>query len=221
MVPKHVVENVKLILNFLNCGVKLEDFPTADVLFLFGNPNEELAQRLAIHAERVYKKKQPKYKKMVVTGGSGEYAKLPNGFDSEASYLVSLLEKEGIYKNALIVEDESKNTLQNVIFGMKACFDAGITPRSVIAMALPPHVRRVLATFSKNFPLIEVCGSSFKIGDEEWQENPERIRRMIEEIDRLSLYAQRGDIAPSVFGHGIISAYREVTSYLKRIEPAR
>lgn len=181
-----------------------------DGVIVFGHTDN----RVPGHAAKIFR--SAKARKIVVTGGSGQRNKSLNGFRSEADFFVSVLKKNGVPEEAMIVERNSTNTLENVQFGIEACRKVGFFPESLIVVALPPHLRRVRATFAKQFPYIKIFGSTFQIGDEEWLD-ASRMKRIIEEIDRLKEYAVKGDIALASIPHDVNAAYEIISSFLKEL----
>ncbi len=175
------------LVEFLSESVAEEKLPTADAIFVFGHYDP----RPALQAAKLWKSgKAPK----IILSGRGR-DKIPQGFETEADFYASLIEKEGIPSSTLILEKESTNTLENVLLGIAAGKRGGFRPKSLILCALPPLLRRSIATFQKQFPDISVCGSAFAMPVDEFLAPP-RLKRIIGEFDRLRNYAEKGDIAP-------------------------
>lgn len=171
------------VLDFLTDRMLNEPISNADAIFVFGHTDP----RLAIYAADLYK--EGKAKKIILTGKG---RKNIQGFNSEADYYAALLEKEGIPRSSLILENQSMNSLENVLLGIKICRDIGFYPASLIIVAMPPLLRRSRATFEKQFPKIKTHSCGPAIPGEEYQAHAERI---FQEFDRFDEYAKKGDIA--------------------------
>ncbi|NOY35459.1 MAG: YdcF family protein [bacterium] len=200
---KDIEEKVEKIIDFLTEAEPDESLPKTDAIFVFGHYDLRIAEQAA---GLYFGGKAPK---IILTGRSGKIHKIPANFESEAEYFADFLKKKGVPECDLILEEESTNSLENVLFGMKKAASFGFFPRSLILCAMPPLLRRSRATFKKQFPEIKVFGSAFPLGKEEWQ-TPARISRILGEIDRLREYAEKGDIVPTQIPLSIRRFYNEV-----------
>lgn len=203
------IEEVRLILSFLVDETPNDWLPNTDAIFALGHIDERVPGHIA---NLFHMGKAPK---IILTGGTGVAGRDPNGFPSEAEFFASVLKKEGVPENVLILEKNSTNTLENVKFGMFAANESDFYPESLILVALPPLLRRARVTFAKQFPSVFTFGSAFPIKDDEWQ-NICRIRRIVEEIDRLKHYAEKEDIEPVRIPYQVDKAYWKVRSFLVR-----
>jgi len=96
----------------------------------------------------------------------------------------------------IVLEKKATNTLENVRLGVEAYWDhfTGKGKYSVIVCALPPLLRRTLATFNKQFLGLEVFCSSYEL-PKGWLTSDRQVR-VLGEFTRLREYANKGDIAP-------------------------
>lgn len=92
--------------------------------------------------------------------------------------------------------------------GMVIAQKAGVNPKSMILCAVPPLLRRSCATFRKQFPEVTVYGSAFPM-PAEWL-TPRRINCLLGEIQRLSEYAEKGDIVKVDIPDEVISAAEKI-----------
>lgn len=188
---KKVIEkirfDVEIILDFLIESIPIEKLSRSDAIFVFGHVKPEIAQ----HAAKLYQ--LDKALKIILTGKGGESIKAIPDFDTEAEYYAEIIEKEGIPKKDLILENKSTNSLENVLFGIKACQKVNFNPKSLILVAAPPLLRRSCATFRKQFPAISVCGSDCRLPAKEYL-HINRIQRLLDEFKRFEEYSQKGDI---------------------------
>ncbi|MBI5005109.1 MAG: YdcF family protein [Candidatus Lloydbacteria bacterium] len=195
---------IDTITEFLTESVPTEDLPRVDAIFVFGHYEPQVAH----HAAELWKKgKAPR----IVISGRGRDA-IPDGFATEADFYASLIESDGVPKKVLILEKESTNSLENVLLGMAACRNVGVNPKSVIACAMPPLLRRSCATFRKQFPEITVYGSAFPM-PEEWFTS-RRISRLLGELERLNEYAEKGNIVKVEIPNNILFAAEKIRQHL-------
>ena len=115
------------------------------------------------------------------------------GFDTEADFYAGELLKIGVPPEAIILEKESTNTRENIVWGIARCKELGFSPSTLILCAMPPLLRRSCATFEKQFPRIDLACSAPDLFEEfctiPW------IVRMLGEVDRFNEYFEKGDIA--------------------------
>ncbi|OGN19305.1 MAG: hypothetical protein A3I32_02740 [Candidatus Yanofskybacteria bacterium RIFCSPLOWO2_02_FULL_45_10] len=194
-------EEAKILLDFLIESTPEKELPVTDAIFIFGHYDP----RPALQAAKLWK--MGKAPKIIICGKGRE--KIPVDFESEADFYASVIEQEGIPNYALVLEKESTNTLENIIFGMRACSVNGINPESLILCAMPPLLRRSCATFRKQFPAISVCGSAFLMSPEEFL-TPSRLLRVIGEFDRLKIYSEKGDVVPVVIPEKVLLALEKI-----------
>lgn len=194
---------VDKVTKFLIESTPIEDLPRVDAIFIFGHYEPQVAH----HAAELWKiGKAPR----IIISGKGRDA-IPKGFETEADFYVSLIKSDGVPKEALILEKESTNSLENVLLGMATCYNVGVNPKSVILCAMPPLLRRARATFRKQFSEITAYGSAFPM-PKEWF-TPSRISRLLGELDRLDEYAKKGDIVRVEIPGDVLFAAEQIRQY--------
>ena len=185
------------VFEFLTEAEPDEKIPACDAIFVFGTVNGDVAK----HAASLYREgKAP----CVLISGWHAHNKIggPFGFPSEAEYLASVAEKEGVPKEKIILETKATNTYENTIFGMRVFKEAGISPKNLILVAAPYLLRRARAGFTKNFPEIKTYGSAMPVDESFFV--PHRIARIRGELPRLMKYAKEGTIAPTAIPDDVI-----------------
>ncbi|KKU91071.1 MAG: hypothetical protein UY23_C0004G0016 [Candidatus Jorgensenbacteria bacterium GW2011_GWA1_48_11] len=191
-----VNSNIEKVLKFLVQAEPDEEIPRCDAIFVFGTTNGEIAKQ-AVH---LYQKN--KASRIIISGWHRHDGKEgPFSFHSEAEYLASVAEKDGVSKENIVIEKRATNTYENVIFGMRACKEVGFSPKTLILVAVPYLLRRARACFVKNFPEIKIYGSAMPVTEEFF--TPYRISRIKGELPRLVKYAEAGMIAPTVISEEI------------------
>lgn len=209
-----IKKDIKIICDFLNDKDEESSMPNCDAIFIFGHVDKRIAQ----HAGDLFlKKKAPK---IIITGGIGGAGRVPLGFRSEASYFLSILKEMDIPEEAIIFEEKSTNTLENVLFGAEKAKEAGLNVKSLILVSLPLLLKRAKVTFSKQYPDIKIYGSHFDYKDFINWDNTSWFKRLLEEVDRLDDYAEKGDIAKVDIPMKVIDSYQNVNNFLKKLQEA-
>jgi len=99
------LKDIKILVDFLSMHKDDNDLPNADVIFVFGHYDP----RPALQAAKLWKMgKAP----IIILSGKGR-DKIPSGFESEADFYASLIEKEAVPQSVLLLEKESTNTIEN------------------------------------------------------------------------------------------------------------
>lgn len=188
-----VERHIRNLLNFLTEATPVAELAPADAIFVCGSSSNG-ALRAAFATRLWQAQKAPR---IIFTGGPWKMGKEQIGFNTEAEFCLDVACRAGVPREALLVETGSINTKENVQFGVRALHETGINPKRLIVVSFPPHLRRVCATFQKQFPEIEVVGSTWEPLDlSPFLNEPFRwIGRLVGEVTRLKAYALKGDIA--------------------------
>jgi hypothetical protein len=171
--------------------LSINDTPEkSDIIFAFGSLR---LPEVWTQVEKLYKEEYAPH--ILVSGG------MVKGVTQELGKPEALIIKEGLLRKgipaeAILTEEESTNTLENVIFGVRYLKAQGIDIKNAILVAKPFHMRRCLATLKKQFSEINILccppqGSIMELIDRPKAEFAERI---IGEFERLKIYAEKGDI---------------------------
>lgn len=107
----------------------------------------------------------------------------------------------GVPSSAIVVDERSKNTLEDVIYA-RELFEARNIPHQRILFACKaPHSGRCLRTLKKVFPeselfcfAYEFCHEGRTITAENWPHEEFSKRGVWGEYQRIKLYSSRGDI---------------------------
>lgn len=206
------------ILDFLT----VENLPQkSDVIFVFGSTKHYVAS----HAAKLYLKGYAHY--ILI---SGHKSKRSNNLykKTEADFMKEEIIKLKVPEEKIITERNASNTLENVIFGVKTLAAQNIKINSAILLAKQFHLKRCAATFKKQFPNVKLCCSypkmtfteylSYEMTDNEKSKisrtKNDVIKRIIGEIDRFKIYAEKGDIIKQNIPKKIIIAANEILNRL-------
>lgn len=186
---KDITENLRIVLDFLTASTPTEHLPICDAVFLFGSSKTDQIPKSGANLF-----KTGLAKKVVCSGKHAFHQSSgPFGFPTEAEWYADVLSKEGVSPEAIILDTESTNTLENVLFGISACHKQEFYPKSLILCPIPPLCCRSLATFRKQFPEIKVFGYTFEFPIENYLP-PDRMKRVLGEFERFEEYAAKGDM---------------------------
>lgn len=196
--------HLDIVLNFLIDGEELNDLPITDAIFIFGHYHSEIA----LQAAKLWKAK--KAPKIVISGGGKN--RILEEFDNEAEYLEKIILEQGVLPKALILEKKASNTLENVKFGIQACHQNNFFPNSLILCAMPPLLKRACLTFKKQFPNINIYGSKFDM-PRDWF-IASKIKRVLEELDRIEEYGDKGDVSKIEIPKNVLKAAEAIKNLL-------
>ncbi len=202
-----LINEARVIAAWLTDAVQEKKLPKVDAIFAFGH-NLARTPEQAVHLYHLGLAPS-----VIVTGHIGvRKTLLPVGFKTQGDFFADVLIKHGVPESRIIVEKQSCNTLENVVFGIRAAQVAGLSPKSLILCAVPPHLRRCRLTFSKQFPDITTYGSAFAWHETELDDT--HIGRLVGEVDRLITYARKGDTAPIKIPESVARACATIRNYL-------
>src|SRR5262249_52276778 len=132
---------------------------------------------------------------LVLSGNAGALTR-DRFSKSEAETFAEIALKKGVPQEALLLEPESTNTGENVIFSRRLLESKGIHPGSIILVQKPYMERRAYATFMRVWRGKRVIVSSPPIPFSEYP-TPELpkdlvINIMVGDLQRIRLYPSRG-----------------------------
>jgi uncharacterized SAM-binding protein YcdF (DUF218 family) len=132
---------------------------------------------------------------MVCTGGLGNQTR--NLWDEpEARKFARIACQMGVPVEKILLEDQSTNTGENVIFSRRLLQSKSIDPSSILLVHKPYMERRTLATFQKLWPEKDGRVSSPNLTMEEYPNEvigmEEMINIMVGDFQRIRIYPQKG-----------------------------
>ncbi len=161
----------------------------ADLALVFGTRHKEAI-------EKVYELYQKKFiNRILVSGGINRVTG-----ENEAKIIGKKLISLGVKDKDLILENQSTNSLENVLFsksiiGEKIGFE---NIKKIIAVVKNYHSRRALMTLKKHFPetleLIPVEYDVYGFTKNNWFKHKKGREKVMSEWDKISKYLAKGDI---------------------------
>jgi len=161
----------------------------SDCIFVLGSHDTRVAHR---GAELYLQGWAPL---LIFSGGLGRLTK-DAWTESEASLFARIAVEKGVPREAIVVEDQSTNTGENILFTKRLLEETGRAPNSFILVQKPYMERRTYATFQKQWPGKTVCVTSPQILFRQYPnaEMPMEkvIHIMVGDLQRIKLYAEKG-----------------------------
>ena len=116
--------------------------------------------------------------------------------EAEATLFARIAIDKGVPADAILVEDRSSNTGENILFTQQLLQQKGLSPQRFIVVQKPYMERRSYATFKKHWPEKELVVTSPQLSFEDYA-TPEIpvekvIQIMVGDLQRIKLYAERG-----------------------------
>jgi uncharacterized SAM-binding protein YcdF (DUF218 family) len=132
---------------------------------------------------------------MVCSGGLGNQTR-KLWHETEARKFARVALQMGVPVENILLEEESTNTGENIIFSRRLLQSKSINPESILLAHKPYMERRVLATFQKLWPGKEGQVSSPPLTMQEYPNNEismeEMINIMVGDFQRILVYPQKG-----------------------------
>jgi uncharacterized SAM-binding protein YcdF (DUF218 family) len=122
---------------------------------------------------------------------------LDTGWDqTEARVFADMAIREGVPKQAILLEDRAQNTGENFRLGLPVLEEAGIQPSKLIVVAKPYMTRRGFATGRKLCPAIDLlmqCEDISMIDYFAREPDPEKtLLALVGDLDRIVVYPRLG-----------------------------
>jgi len=132
---------------------------------------------------------------LIFSGGLGNLT-LGVWDEPEADKFAAIAIKMGVPEKDIIIENQSTNTGENIIFTQQALKERGLAPKTFIVVQKPYMERRSYATFKKRWPEKEFVVASPQIPFEEYPTEEismeDVIHIMAGDLQRIKLYPEKG-----------------------------
>jgi uncharacterized SAM-binding protein YcdF (DUF218 family) len=178
----------------------------ADIILVLGSSDVRPAERGA----RLFLEGRAPL--LVLSGGRGRYTGTwPR---PEAEIYAEAAERLGVPRTAMVLEDRSTNTGENIIFTRRLLEGRGIDPRRIILVQVPFMERRALATVRRYWPGKDVRPTSPPISFDGYPagglDRSHLILRLAGEVQRMLEYPRLGFQAPDEVPGTVVAAWREL-----------
>ncbi len=186
MITEQVIELAKKVCDYLKMNDILEK---SDCILVLGSFDE----RVAIRGAELYL--QGLAPLLIFSGGFGKFA-TDNWGEAEADHFAKIAIKMGLPERDILIENQSTNTGENILFTQKLLKERGVDPQSFILVQKPYMERRGYATFKKCWPDKKVLVTSPQLSFEEYPTTGISMERIINtavgDLQRVKLYSENG-----------------------------
>ncbi|HLL42186.1 MAG TPA: YdcF family protein [Segetibacter sp.] len=165
------------------------DLEKADCILVLGSHDTRVAERAA---ELYLQKWAPL---LIFSGGLG---RLTEGVwtETEADLFAKIAIDKGVPREAILIENKSTNTGENILFTRQLLRENKIDPESYIVVQKPYMERRSFATFKKHWPDKKLIVTSPQISFENYPNNQIPAKQVINimagDLQRIKVYAEMG-----------------------------
>lgn len=177
-----------------------------DAVFALGSNDLRVAERAADLFLQGYGKC------LIFAGGNGKSSDFSK---SEAEMFEAVALKRGVLKENIILESNSTNTGENVLFVKELLREKGLDLKSFILVQKPYMERRTYATFRKQWPEAECLVTSPQLtfeeyggGDESYKER--FINVMVGDLQRIKEYPRLGFQIEQEVPDDVLDAWQEL-----------
>ena len=165
------------------------DLEKADCILVLGSHDTRVAERAA---ELYLQKWAPL---LIFSGGLG---RLTEGVwtETEADRFAKIAIDKGVPREAILIENKSTNTGENILFTRQLLRENKIDPESYIVVQKPYMERRSFATFKKHWPDKKLIVTSPQISFENYPNTQIPVEQVINimagDLQRIKVYAEMG-----------------------------
>jgi uncharacterized SAM-binding protein YcdF (DUF218 family) len=132
---------------------------------------------------------------LIFSGGLGNFTK-DLWQEKEADRFADIARQMGVPEKAILVENRSTNTGENILFTQQLLKERALDPQSFIVVQKPYMERRSYATFKKHWPDKKLVVTSPPISFEDYPNQEIPLERVINimagDLQRIQLYPQKG-----------------------------
>jgi len=132
---------------------------------------------------------------LVMSGGLGNFTQ-DIWDEKEADKFAAIAIKKGVPAEAVLIENNSTNTGENILFTQKLLKEKKLNPQSFIVVQKPYMERRAYATFKKNWPEKKLLVTSPQISFEDYPNEEISMEKviniMVGDLQRIKFYPEKG-----------------------------
>lgn len=151
---------------------------------------------------------------LIFSGGRGNLTSTWEKTEGELFAKIAI--EMGVPEDKILVENESSNTGENILFTRKLLAEHGIDSQKIIIVQKPYMERRSYATFKKVWPEKEVIVTSPQMLFEEYPNEEisedETINIMVGDLQRIEVYSKKGFQIPQEIPEDIWEAYEQLVA---------
>lgn len=185
----------------------------ADCIVGFGNFNDNIARRAAQLYHQGYADR------ILFTGGLGRNTRglLP---ETEAARFARVAEECGVPGDAILREDRSTNTKENILFTRDLLTQLGLPRDHILGVHQPFMERRICAALGVYWPEVRITVTSPQVTIAEYLADAKRqgitenaaVSVIVGDFQRMDLYAQKGYQLPQEIPEEAWEAFRQLVA---------
>jgi uncharacterized SAM-binding protein YcdF (DUF218 family) len=132
---------------------------------------------------------------LIFSGGLGNFTK-DMWLEKEADLFAKRAIELGVPKEAILIENKSTNTGENILFTQQLLKQHQLDPQSFIVVQKPYMEKRSYATFKKHWPDKQLIVTSPQISFEDYPNDEIPLQRviniMVGDLQRIKYYPEKG-----------------------------
>jgi uncharacterized SAM-binding protein YcdF (DUF218 family) len=134
--------------------------------------------------------------------------------ETEADKFAAIARGMGVPPEAILVENKSTNTGENIVFSRQLLEEKNIDPAVFIVVQKPYMERRSYATFKKHWPDKKLIVTSPQIAFDDYPNAEIPLERviniMVGDLQRIKIYPAKGFQVPQEIPAGVWQAYERL-----------
>ena len=150
---------------------------------------------------------------LVFSGGLGKQTKYM-WKEAEADLFADIARSKGVPESAILIENKSTNTGENVLFTKQLLEKKGLNPQRFILVQKPYMERRSYATFKKNWPEKEAIVTSPQLSFEDYPSGDitfeKMMNSMVGDLQRIKVYPEKGFQIPQEIPADVWEAWEQL-----------
>ena len=186
MITQEVISLSKVLWNYHHMEHQPEK---ADCILVLGSHDLRVAER---GAELYLQELAPV---LIFSGGLGNFTQ-GMWTEPEADKFAGIAMEKGVPRDAILIENRSTNTGENIQFTGHLLTEKNLDPDSFIVVQKPYMERRSYATFKKHWPDKKLFVTSPQISFEEYPNEEIPLERviniMVGDLQRIKMYPAKG-----------------------------
>jgi uncharacterized SAM-binding protein YcdF (DUF218 family) len=186
MIDNKTIELAQKLWDYHHVNQSLEK---SDCIFVLGSHDLRVAER---GAELYLQGLAPV---LILSGGLGNLTK-EIWSEPEADKFATIAMKMGVPQDAILIENKSTNTGENILFTQQLLKENDLYPESFIVVQKPYMERRSYATFKKHWPNKKLMVTSPQISFEKYPNDEIPLEKviniMVGDLQRIKIYPEKG-----------------------------
>lgn len=181
----------------------------SDCIFVLGSHDK----RVAVRGAELYLNGYAPL--LIMSGGLGNLTK-DIWTETEADQFAAIARDMGVPAEAILVENESTNTGENILFTQELLKARGLDPQSFIVVQKPYMERRSYATFRKHWPDKKLLVTSPQLSFTEYPSGEIPLERvinvMVGDLQRIRIYPAKGFQIPQEIPDNVWESYERLVA---------